>query len=73
MQTTVNNIDFSTLKRTHVLSPDQEQEFWDRLFTVDLNQPMNNPKELPLIAFELGMSVVHQTEQKKVCKLCRSD
>lgn len=65
----LNNIDFSTLERTRILPAGKRDDFWNRLFEVDAN--IDTMSDLAVTAFELGASLAHQQETKKVCLLLK--
>ena len=65
----LNNIDFSSLEKTCELPVEYHNDLWDAA-----SSRANSccPVDFVLAAFELGASLAHQQETKKVCMLLKS-
>ena len=61
----LNNIDFSKLEKTCELPTEYHNDLWRTLEGAD------TVKQIAVIAFELGASLTHQNNEKKVCALLK--
>lgn len=64
----LNNIDFSKLEKNCKLPDSAIGDLWDKAM---IHADSYNYSGIVVAAFELGASLAHQAETKKVCMLCK--